>query len=86
MDSTEWIHKRRKRYLAQVLEHFEQHIEILLPAEAAGAIQDFKGLTRARLNALAVDACELMDLTDRAMEQNGYGQEIRDRLHPTGRP
>lgn len=86
MGRDEWVQKRRKRYLAQVLEHFEQHIEPLLDRDAAGVVQDFKGTVRARFNALAVDALDLMALEERALEQNALGQELRDQLHPTGRP
>lgn len=86
MDQAEYVHKRRKKYLAQTLEHFETHIEPHLPQDAAGAVQDFKGLVRARMNALAVDCVDLMALERRAMEQNGAAQDLRDRLSPTGRP
>lgn len=86
MDRDEYVQKRRKRYLAQVLEHFEENIEQHLPPAQAGAVQDFKGLVRQRFNALAVDAIDLMRLEDRAERQNELGQEQRDALHPTGRP
>lgn len=85
MDRTEYVHKRRKKYLAQTLERFEENIEPHLPADQAGAVQDFKGLVRARLNALAVDCLDLMDLEDRAMVANAAGQELRDQISPIGR-
>lgn len=85
MDRTEWIHKRKAKYMAQVLENFEQVIEPHLSSEAAGAIQDHKGLVRARMNALATDASEIMALGEDTA-QNGLAIEIRDRLHPEGRP
>lgn len=86
MNRDDFVQRQRKRYLAQVLEHFEEHIEPFLPASAAGAVQDFKGLVRARMNALAVDALEIMALEDRAMAVNGAAQELRESLSPTGRP
>lgn len=46
-------------------------------------MQDFKGLVRARVNALAVDANEIMNLEDRAMAQNLAAQEMRESI---GRP
>lgn len=86
MDRNEYVQKRRGRYLAQILESFEQRIEPHLPPEASGDVQDFKGLVRARVNALAVDCTDLMSLEERAMQLNGVGQEVRDRLDTTGRP
>jgi len=86
MNRDDFVQRQRKRYLAQVLEHFEQHIEPSLPPDAAGNVQDFKGLVRARMNALAVDALEIMALEDRAMAVNGAAQELRESLSPTGRP
>lgn len=83
MDRSEYIHKRKARYMAQVLEAFEELIEPYLTENANGARQDFKGLVRARINALATDAVDLMSLGEQ--EQNGLGLEIRDQLHPTGR-
>lgn len=86
MDRSTYLQKRRGRYLAQIMESFEKQIEPLLPASAAGEVQDFKGLLRARLNALAVDAIDLMELEARAMAQNGAAQHMRDQISPTGRP
>lgn len=81
MDRAAYVHKRKRKYMAQILEHFEQNIESHLGPEQAGAIQDFKGLCRMRINALAVDAVDVMD-----QEQNGVALEIRDRISPVGRP
>lgn len=83
MDREQYVHKRKKKYMAQVLEAFEERIEPHLNAEAAGDVQDFKGLVRRRMNALAVDAADVMELTGQI---NQAGQDLRDRLHPTGRP
>lgn len=84
MDRAQYIQKRRKKYLAQVLEEFEDQILSLLPANAdAEAIENFKGLVRRKFNALAVDAIDVMNLDG---EINGFAVETRDRLFPDGRP
>lgn len=78
------IERRKGRYMAQILERFEETIEPHLPPEAAGDVQDFKGVVRVRLNALAHDASDLLEGAHVAV--NGVAQEIRDRLSPLGRP
>lgn len=83
MDRAEYIHKRKARYMAQVLEAFEQQIEPHLPDDLRPELRNFKGLVRARINALATDAVDLMSLD--GQEQNGVALELRDQLHPTGR-
>jgi molybdopterin synthase catalytic subunit len=75
----EIIQRRRGRYTAQTLARFEEIIESHLPREAAGAIQDFKGLVRERFDAFAVDASELIGLLESGAEQNGAAIELRDR-------
>ena len=77
MDRTEYVHKRKGRYMAQMLEEFEREIEPRLPVEAA---QNFKALVRRKITALAVDCLEVMDLEDTAM--NGVARDIKDRIHP----
>lgn len=84
MDQAEYIRKRRAKYMAQVLEAFELDIEPHVTNK--GAVQSFKGLVRARFNALAVDCTDLMALNARAEQMNGAAQDVRDSLHPTGRP
>jgi hypothetical protein len=74
----EYVHKRKKKYMAQVLEHFEKELQELLPESAAGAVQDFKGLVRARMNALATDAVDIMQLGDE--HRNGLALDFRDRI------
>lgn len=64
---------------------FEEHVMPLLPVAAAAVIQNVKGTVRARMNALATDAIDVMRLGERAA-RNGLAQEFRDRLHPEGRP
>lgn len=65
--------------MAQLLEEFERTIQPLIPEEQA---QEFKALARRKLNALAVDAIDLMKLGDMAI--NGAAQDIRDRIAPDG--
>lgn len=65
--------------MAQLLEEFERTIEPLIPPKAAA---EFKALARRKLNALAVDAIDLMSLGDMAI--NGAAQDIRDRISPDG--
>lgn len=77
MDRTEYVHKRKGRYMAQLLEEFENDIEPRLPQEEA---KKFKALVRRKITALAVDCIEVMDLEDKAM--NGYARDIKDRIHP----
>lgn len=81
MDHAQVIHKRKSKYMAQILETFEEVIEKHLPEDAAGDVQDFKGLVRARVNALAVDACDLITLMRVGEEQNELAREIKERLH-----
>lgn len=85
MDKAEYIQKRKGKYMAQILESCEQHLEPHLPPEAAGALQDFKGLVRARLNALSSDAIDVMALSADT-EINALAVEVRDRMSPVGRP
>ena len=77
------VQRRRGKYMAQVLEAFENRIQPHMPNAAAGDIQDFKGMVRDRFNALADDA---VDILGGDMAQNGVAQELRDQLSPTGRP
>jgi hypothetical protein len=65
--------------MAQLLEAFEETIEPLIPAEAS---KEFKALVRRKMNALAADAIELLELEEKAI--NGAAQDIRDRIFPDG--
>lgn len=84
MDKVEFVQRRKKRYMAQILESFEVTVQPLLPPEAGEAIRTFKGLVRHRLDALANDASDVFELGEGVV--NGAAQEIRDKLSPTGRP
>jgi hypothetical protein len=81
MDRSEYVHKRKGRYMAQTLEYFEENVEPLLPRDVAEAM---KAMFRRKMNALATDVCELIELKDEAM--NGYARDIKDRLHPDAAP
>lgn len=80
MDRAVWLQQRRRRYLARILTDFEHTIEPLLPASAAERVEAFKGHVRAKLNALAVDAIDIYETTERGTEINALAQELKDRL------
>ena len=83
MDKAQYVDKRRRKYLAQLLEAFEELIE---PQVAnAESVATFKGLVRAKMNALSVDAIDVMNLRDDEAV-NGFAIETTDRLFPHGRP
>lgn len=83
MDKSSYVDKRRRKYLAQLLEAFEELIEPQVDDEAS--VKRFKGLVRAKMNALSVDAIDVMNLReDEAI--NGYAIDTTDRLFPHGRP
>jgi hypothetical protein len=79
IDRAEWIHQRKRRYMAQILELFEEDFERFDPEKAKA----FKALVRARLNALAVDAADVMSLEGAAINQ--HAQDIRDSLEGASR-
>lgn len=80
MGPDEYVHRRKKRYMAQVLESFEEKLEPALKDQGLdGEVQSFKGMVRARMNALATDAVEVFSL-DPDASQNGLALEVRDHL------
>lgn len=76
MDKEALVHRRKKRYMAKVLEAFERDIEPHVPADAANK---FKGIVRQKLHALALDACEVISLKP-GEELNGEVIDLRDQL------
>lgn len=85
MDRTEYIQKRRRKYLAQVMDFFDDRIAPLMGENAdSQEVEDFRGLCRAKFNALAVDAADVMELED--VQVNAYAVETKDRLYADGRP
>ena len=83
MDRSAYVDKRRRKYLAQLLEAFEELIEPQVDDQES--VATFKGLVRAKMNALSVDAIDVMNLRDDEAI-NGYAIETTDRLFPHGRP
>jgi hypothetical protein len=81
MDRAEYVHRRKGRYMAQLLEDFEEKLEPRLPADVA---KEFKGMVRRKMQALATDVCELIELGDDAM--NGFARDMKDRVHPDSAP
>lgn len=82
MDKVALVHKRKKRYMAQLLDDFERDCEPHLPVEVA---EIFKGTVRRKLHALALDACEVMTLKP-GEAINGAFIELRDRIQGDARP
>lgn len=86
---TRYIQGRRRRYLAQMLGEFERRVEPHLDLEdrrVADDVKEFKALVRMRLNALAVDAADALRAALSGESINQAAQDLRDRLHPEGRP
>jgi hypothetical protein len=81
MDKVALVHKRKKRYMAQILDQFEQEVEPHLPSDVA---ENFKGTIRRKLHALALDACEVMTLKP-GEAINGAFIELRDRIQGDAR-
>jgi len=66
--------------MAQLLELFEKSIEPHVPEQAA---QKFKSEVRRKVNALAVDACDVMNMDSNTVI-NAAAQDVRDRLFADG--
>jgi hypothetical protein len=77
MDRTEYVRRRKGRYMAQLLEEFERDIEPRIPQEVATA---YKALVRRKVTALAADCLEVMDMENTVM--NGAARDLKDRIHP----
>lgn len=80
MDRSDYIQKRRRKYLAQVLDFFDSQIVPLThEGQNEQAVEEFRGLCRAKFNALAVDATDVMNLD--GFQLNGLADDVKDRLH-----
>jgi hypothetical protein len=79
VDKQAYVHRRKKRYMAQVLEQFERDVEPHLPD---GVADQFKGMVRQKLHALALDACEIMSLQP-GEELNQAAVDLRDQMADT---
>ena len=82
MDKAAFVHRRKKRYMAQALEVFDDQALPHLPPDVAETV---KGIFRRKMHALALDACEVISLRP-GEEINGMAVELRDQLHVEGRP
>lgn len=80
MERSEYIQKRRRKYLAQVMDFFDDQVAPLLPLGTdLTVVDEFRGLCRAKFNALAVDATDVMNLD--GYQLNGLADDVKDRLH-----
>jgi hypothetical protein len=77
VDREAFLQKRRAKYLAQTLEQFE--VEILPHLRDDVDPEPFKAKVRTKFNALAVDAIDVMNLSEDT-EINGVAVAQRDRL------
>lgn len=82
MDKQAAVHKRKKRYMAQILTQFDAEVGPLVPLDVADR---FKGAVREKLHAFALDAIEIDSLKP-GEEQNGHAVELRDRFGIQPRP
>lgn len=82
MDKQEYVHRRKRRYMAQILEAFEEIVEPHIPR---GASQDFKGTVRRKLHAFAIDVNQVISL-EPGEELNGVAVDLRDRVWPDAAP
>lgn len=76
----DFIDKRANRYMAQILASFEERILPHLPQDAAGDVQDFKGVVRGKLSDFAGDANGAWRLVEAGMVRNQLGVEARDAI------
>lgn len=82
MQKREYVHRRKNRYMAKILAKFEETVEPTLKAQGKDKeIEDFKGYVRQKMNALAIDAGEIIELKP-GETLNWAAVELRDRLTP----
>jgi hypothetical protein len=75
-DKQALIHKRKKRYMAQILDDFEVNCEPHLPQDVA---DEFKGTIRGKLHAMALDTVDIMQLKPEE-NLNLHALDLRDRV------
>jgi hypothetical protein len=81
MQKKEYVHRRKNRYMAKILAKFEETVEPVLRAEGKDQeIEDFKGYVRQKMNALAIDASEIIELKP-GETLNWAAVELRDRVN-----
>lgn len=76
MDRAAFVHRRKKRYMAVILGEFEAKVEAHVPKEIA---EEFKGIVRQKLHAMAIDTCEVIALKP-GEEMNAAAVELRDQV------
>lgn len=76
MDKAAFVHKRKKRYMAVILGEFEENVQPHVPPEVA---EQFKGIVRQKLHAMALDTCEVIALRP-GEEINAAAVELRDQV------
>jgi hypothetical protein len=82
MQKKEYVHRRKNRYMAKILAKFEESVEPVLRAQGKDQeIEDFKGYVRQKMNALAIDASEIIELKPGEV-LNWAAVELRDQLTP----
>lgn len=85
IDRQQFLSQKKRRYMAQLLESFEELVEPLIDmsqAENETKVREFKGTVRRKLNALAVDAIDVMNTDDAGMVRNGAAVALQERIHP----
>jgi hypothetical protein len=75
-DKPAYIHRRKKRYMAIILDEFEATVEPHITPEAAEKV---KGLIRQKLHALALDAIDMIQLPE-GHEINAAAIELRESM------
>lgn len=81
MDKAAYVHRRKKRYMAILLDEFERQVEPHIPADVA---ERFKGRVREKMHALALDSVHVLALRP-GEEINAAATELRDQLATSGR-
>jgi hypothetical protein len=80
-DKAAILHKRRKRAMTALLTEFEREIEPLIAAGHQEAIDNFKGVCRAKINGITFEAVGLLrggtvnDVAVQLAEQHEFPQE-----------
>lgn len=85
IDRQQFLTQKKRRYMAQLLESFEELIEPLIDmsqADNGEQVREFKGTVRRKLNALAVDALDVMNTDEAGMVRNGAAVALQERIHP----
>lgn len=83
MDRREFVETRRKRYLAQTLEEFEEkierHLDLTEDPELRDWVASFKATVRRKFAAFETDVIDVMG-EDPSVQINGVATAFRDRV------